>query len=178
MATRSPDKSLPAGARPAEFVVRARPLVRRLMTFWAASLVVGVVWTVAVTGQVFPVSLPLIPQLLGSAAALWVVLSYVSVAVRLHTLLRVSDRELSVERIFPPLRRTFAWSDLREWRLDARRRGQATLRLTFTDGTRITLYPQMSQHAHELQNRLETALPGYGTRRRVGAARDPAAPAT
>lgn len=168
----------PSAGRPAEFTVRARPLARRLITFWTASLVVGAIWTIAVTGQIVPVPLPLILQLLVSAAALWVVVSWVSVALRLRTVLRISERGLTVERDFPALRRIYAWSELREWRVRATRRGQPTLRLTFADGTRLTLYPRMFLHAHELQNRLETALPGHGTRIRVGAARDSAAPAT
>ena len=59
-------------------------------------------------------------------------------------------------------------TELREWRRATGGRGAATLRLTFQDGRRVTIYPGAYRHADELQRQLEELLPGEGGRVRVG----------
>ena len=155
-----------------EFVVASRPWLRNLVTLWTTSMVAGLLWTFATRGlELFEPAAPLVVRVLFPVGTVWVLWSWVAYAARLHTVLRAREREVTVERRYPPLTRTYPWSDVREWRLTpGRGRGTATLRLTLADGERVTLYPAAFENADRLQRQLETILPGDGDgrRRRVG----------
>lgn len=152
-----------------EFVVTSRPRTRVLVSLWAAAMVAGLLSTFARGGlEVFGTA-PLVVRVLGPVAMVWVAWTWASYATRLHAVLRAREGEVAVERPYPPLTRTYPWSEVREWRLAApARRGMATLRLTFADGERVTLYPAAFENADRLQSRLEALLPACGTRVRVG----------
>ena len=145
----------------------SRKPLRILATVWAAVLVVGAAFT-AVRGFDPFAGSPLVIRLLGSVAILGVVSAWVTNAVRLHTVLRLDAQGVGVHRVYPPLDRTYAWTELREWRRATGGRGAATLRLTFQDGRRVTIYPGAYRDADELQRQLEALLPGEGHRVRVG----------
>ncbi|MFL5574896.1 MAG: hypothetical protein ACJ79S_02860 [Gemmatimonadaceae bacterium] len=139
------------------------------MSLGAAALVAGSLYTLATRGLGFLGPAPLVVRVLFPAGMVWVAWTWASYATRLHAVLRAREGEVTVERPYPPLTRTYPWSEVREWRLAApARRGMATLRLTFADGERVTLYPAAFENADRLQSRLEALLPACGTRVRVG----------
>jgi hypothetical protein len=150
-----------------QLALAAKRHVRILATSWAAMLVMGALYMVARGDDPFA-DWPLPARLLGQAMTVVVVWAWVGYAVRLHTVLHLDAERLGVRRVYPPLDHAYAWADLREWRYAAGGRGEATLRLTFNGGRRLTIYPAAYNHADQLLRQLEAVLPGEGDRVRIG----------
>ncbi|HKO23732.1 MAG TPA: hypothetical protein VJY65_03220 [Chloroflexota bacterium] len=141
--------------------------VRIPVTLWAGAMVVGGAYAAAHGVNPFA-GAPSLIRLIGPLAMLAVVCAWVAYAIRLQTVLRIDAQSLGIRRVYPPLDRTYAWADLREWKYAVGRRGSATLRLTFHDGRRVTIDPTAYGEADQLLHRLEVLLPGQGERVRVG----------
>ena len=156
-----------------QLVLASKRYIRMAVTLWTGLMVVGAAYTL-VRG-IGAASLP-VPLL--DAIVLAILGSWVAYVVRLHTVVRLDAHGISVRRLYPPLEHAYPWPGLLEWRRAERGRGKATLRLTFSDGRRVTIYPAAYEHADELQQRLEMLLPGSGTRVRVGRRPEHVVPAT
>jgi hypothetical protein len=150
------------------FVVAAHPAIRLIVAIFVVMMVVGVVSRGASVSDMFA-DAPLPIRIVGPVALLGVVASWLVYAVRLQTVLRVTVDTLRVERRYPPLYRTFGWQDIEEWKTRRTRgRGSSTLRIRFSDGHRVTIYPGAARNAASLVAALEATLPATGTSERVG----------
>ena len=128
------------------------------MTVWAAMLAIGVIPELAEGGSRITEGAPIVVRVIAPLAMLFVVWSWGAYAVSLYTVLHVRERELRVERLYPRLTRSYSWADVRDWRLPKPNRGMKDLRIEFTDGTRVRLYPSAYRNVDRLLARLETTV--------------------
>jgi hypothetical protein len=126
-------------------------------------MVVGLLYAFVASGLQPFTPAPLAIRLFGAVVGTWITWAWVSYSAGLHTVLRATDREFVVERRYPPLTRTYSWSEVQAWRrMPAERRGKSTLRLTLADGERITLDRAVFVNADRLQQHLSAMLPESG----------------
>jgi len=141
-----------------EFTVAARPFARRLNTFLAATLMLGVICFPQASllwhGSRVPASWP--TDVAFAGLAIFAAARQVLIASRLYTVLRVSGSALTIESSNPPFRRTYAWTELRFWATTFPRIRRGTLRIELNDGTVITLYPREMTGVDRLLRRLES----------------------